>query len=61
MNGSCQYPCNYKNAYGYCQITACINPKHNGSGTYYLYQKPQKVDYGKKYEDDDDYGIGIYS
>ena len=34
MNGSCPFMCSFKNSYGYCQVTACINPKHNGSGTW---------------------------
>ena len=32
-NGSCPYNCICKNSFGYCQVTACINPKHNGSCT----------------------------
>ncbi len=35
-NGSCPYVCKNKNAYGYCQSSACINPKYNGSGTWYV-------------------------
>lgn len=30
----CLYNCNLKTSDGYCQLTACINPEHNGSGTY---------------------------
>ena len=30
----CLYVCENKTEYGYCKTTACINPKHNGSGTY---------------------------
>ena len=26
MNGPCNRVCSLKNEYGYCQITACINP-----------------------------------
>ena len=29
----CPYVCNLKNSIGYCKVTACINPKYNGSGT----------------------------
>ena len=30
----CLYVCGNKTEYGYCKTTVCINPKHNGSGTY---------------------------
>ena len=55
--GTCPYICNLKNSYGYCQLTACTNPEHNGSGIYIV---------GTSYDEykmatDPDYGLGIYS
>lgn len=33
--GSCPYDCKMKSSSGYCMMTACMNPKYNGSGTWY--------------------------
>ena len=30
----CPYICGNKTPEGFCKTTACINPNHNGSGTY---------------------------
>ena len=32
----CLHECDLKTLEGYCQVTACINPEHNGSGTYII-------------------------
>lgn len=34
--GQCiQFDCQYRNNSGYCKCTACVNPKYNGTGTYF--------------------------
>ncbi len=48
-NGSCPYNCSYKNSLGYCQVTACIHPNHNGSGTY-IVESYDYHGYGITYE-----------
>ena len=45
----CLHHCTYQTSDGYCEFTACINPKFNGSGTYII--KDDK-------KEDPDYGIG---
>lgn len=34
--GMCPYTCNIRTDNGFCAVTACVNPLHNGSGTYIL-------------------------
>ena len=34
--GRCPYACGNKTADGWCRTTACINPDHNGSGTFVI-------------------------
>lgn len=36
MIGPCPYDCKMKSSMGYCQSTACTNPKYNGSGTWHI-------------------------
>lgn len=31
---TCPHVCDNKNANGFCNTTACINPRYNGTGTY---------------------------
>lgn len=33
MMGQCPYVCNNKTGFGYCNTTACINPKYQSSST----------------------------
>lgn len=32
--GPCPYACDHKSTSGWCGLTACTNPEHDGSGTY---------------------------
>ena len=58
MFNKCQYNCNLQTPDGYCKVTACINPEHNGSGTYIVdCDALEKI----KMQRDPDYGRGIYS
>ena len=55
-NGMCPYVCEYKSTSGYCGVTACMNPKHNGSGTYVIGhvindRLPLTSDYDVKYKE----------
>ena len=36
MTGPCPYNCKMKSTTGYCQNTACTNPKYNGTGTWHV-------------------------
>ena len=58
MFNKCQYNCNLQTPDGYCKVTACINQRYNGSGTYTVDRDDlEKI----KMLRDPDYGRGIYS
>ena len=50
MSDKCPFICDFKTSEGYCKVTACVNPKHNGSGTYTLKEWYGETGYKKKYE-----------
>ena len=58
MSDKCPFICDFKTSEGYCKVTACVNPKHNGSGTYII---PKEWDDKKQMERDPDYGCGRYA
>lgn len=57
--GPCQYVCDNKSPSGYCNSTACTNPKYNGSGTVVIFSKETYDHY--MMEKNPDYGRGINS
>lgn len=49
MSERCPYTCRLRTDSGYCAVTACVNPLHNGSGTYVLRKNgPEKYFLDKK-------------
>ena len=58
MSDKCPFVCEFKTAQGFCQVTACINPKHNGSGTYIISKEWCDK---RQMERDPDYGCGRYA
>ena len=47
----CPYACNNKSASGWCALTACINPKYNGSGTFIINKTEYSVVKNREYNE----------
>lgn len=58
MMDKCPHKCVYRNCNGYCKVSVCINPYHNGSGAYKVPTEwLDRVQMAK----DPDYGVGRYA